>query len=190
MRLLTVIRAASAALVLACAHPVIAQLIPFSGTLSAIANVGPDPTCAPALFRGNATGSGTSTLGAFNYIHSTCLSGPGPVTGSFAFDFGDDGFAGTLAGVASPNPLIPGTSTPEFTYTISSGSGRFVPASGSFVATGLIDPRNGPTILSFNFLGRVGAIPEPSTWALMLLGFGATGWSFRQRRRQVALQAA
>lgn len=31
------------------------------------------------------------------------------------------------------------------------------------------------------------AVPEPSTWALMLLGFGAVGYSFRQRRRVAAL---
>jgi PEP-CTERM motif len=27
-----------------------------------------------------------------------------------------------------------------------------------------------------------GSVPEPATWAMMLLGFGATGWSFRQRK--------
>ena len=31
--------------------------------------------------------------------------------------------------------------------------------------------------------GPVGAIPEPSTWALMILGFGATGSALRRRAR-------
>ena len=36
-----------------------------------------------------------------------------------------------------------------------------------------------------------GAVPEPSTWAMMLLGFGAMGVSLRRRRRtQDLLQAA
>lgn len=32
--------------------------------------------------------------------------------------------------------------------------------------------------------GAVGAVPEPSTWAMMLLGFGATGYAMRFRRRR------
>ena len=28
------------------------------------------------------------------------------------------------------------------------------------------------------------AVPEPGTWATMLLGFGLTGWAMRRRRRQ------
>jgi hypothetical protein len=28
-----------------------------------------------------------------------------------------------------------------------------------------------------------GAVPEPSTWAMMLLGFGAMGMAMRRRRR-------
>jgi hypothetical protein len=38
----------------------------------------------------------------------------------------------------------------------------------------------------------VGAVPEPATWAMMLLGFGAIGVGFRRSRRQqtALLQAA
>ena len=35
-----------------------------------------------------------------------------------------------------------------------------------------------------------GAVPEPATWAMMLLGFGAIGWQLRRRQRPVLLQAA
>lgn len=34
---------------------------------------------------------------------------------------------------------------------------------------------------------NVQAVPEPATWAMMLLGFGAIGLSLRSRRRQPAL---
>ena len=34
------------------------------------------------------------------------------------------------------------------------------------------------------------AVPEPATWALMLLGFGAIGWQLRRRRTSQALAQA
>lgn len=33
--------------------------------------------------------------------------------------------------------------------------------------------------------GVGGAVPEPSTWAMMLIGFGATGYAMRRRRTKV-----
>ena len=37
---------------------------------------------------------------------------------------------------------------------------------------------------------NVAAVPEPGTWAMMLLGFGAAGYAMRRRRKQVRLQVA
>lgn len=40
-------------------------------------------------------------------------------------------------------------------------------------------------------MGAVGAVPEPGTWAMMLLGFGAIGGALRRRRKpQLLLQLA
>ena len=33
-------------------------------------------------------------------------------------------------------------------------------------------------------------VPEPATWGLMLLGFGAIGWQLRRRRSALLAQAA
>lgn len=30
---------------------------------------------------------------------------------------------------------------------------------------------------------RVGAVPEPATWAMMIIGFGFTGFAMRRQRR-------
>lgn len=44
-------------------------------------------------------------------------------------------------------------------------------------------------ILNVNSAAQVGAVPEPGTWALMLIGFGAVGASLRRRRRVSAVPA-
>jgi len=36
----------------------------------------------------------------------------------------------------------------------------------------------------------VGAVPEPATWAMMLLGFGAVGFAMRRRQRPALAQIA
>ena len=41
-----------------------------------------------------------------------------------------------------------------------------------------------------NFYTRTAAVPEPATWALMLLGFGGIGMAMRRRRRPVLAQVA
>lgn len=44
-------------------------------------------------------------------------------------------------------------------------------------------------ILNVNSAAQVGAVPEPGTWALMLIGFGAVGASLRRRRNVKAVPA-
>ncbi len=46
----------------------------------------------------------------------------------------------------------------------------------------------GHSLTAFAQLGTgVGAVPEPATWAMMLIGFGGIGFSMRRRRRTTAL---
>lgn len=187
-------RTALLAVALCSAAAAQADVLSFSGTASALATGFPDPTCAPLLFRQSVApgaGSGTSSLGNFAYTSTTCVTAGGPVSGIFAINFANDGFLGTLNGTTSP-ASTPGVFIPDFTYAILSGTGRFLGASGTFQGTGSIDPRVRPSQLSLNFNGRINApaVPEPATWSMMLLGFGAAGWSLRRRRGYFALQAA
>ena len=46
-----------------------------------------------------------------------------------------------------------------------------------------------PTITPGVFFGDAPAVPEPATWALMILGFGATGTAMRYRRRRALAPA-
>jgi hypothetical protein len=46
------------------------------------------------------------------------------------------------------------------------------------------------TASAFSGTISFGAVPEPGTWAMMLLGFGAVGFAMRRRRRPALLQVA
>ena len=99
------------------------------------------------------------------------------------FNGGHNGFGGTSASAG----YNAGTGAP----------GSYYQLPGSLVNGALID--GGPNALSSNsnygtpgsYLFQVrngqvsvptGAVPEPSTWAMMLVGFGATGFAMRRRR--------
>ena len=60
----------------------------------------------------------------------------------------------------------------EFTQAGSAGSGAADVAHGFVLTQGS------------------GAVPEPSTWAMMLVGFGAVGFAIRRHRKHLSVQAA
>ena len=41
-----------------------------------------------------------------------------------------------------------------------------------------------------SILATISGVPEPSTWAMMLIGFGAIGFAMRRQKRETTLQAA
>jgi len=91
------------------------------------------------------------------------------------------------------------TNTLAFTYTPGAGDPNIhyfsVKQANGFalfydsdpITSGLIDlseyfPNNpGYSHITFFNSGSTPAVPEPATWALMLLGFGAVGWGLRRR---------
>jgi hypothetical protein len=54
------------------------------------------------------------------------------------------------------------------------------PAARRSIPTWLAGPHSG--LLG----GSISAVPEPSTWAMMLIGFAGLGFAFRQSRRKVS----
>ena len=82
--------------------------------------------------------------------------------------------------------------TRQFLFSVT-GSGIFALNQFDSVGTSVGD-------LTFNqssdvlFSGRIGAVqagvPEPGTWAMMLLGFGVVGGAMRYRRRKTTISYA
>jgi hypothetical protein len=79
-----------------------------------------------------------------------------------------------------------------YTDNVNGSSYNVYDSTGTFIKT---TPFVGGTYhlgedLSVNYAARVdtggGAVPEPATWAMFLLGFGAIGWTLRGRRQQMA----
>jgi len=176
--------------------PASAVVLPFTGSVTGVSTfVGVDASCAPLPFRTAINPSstvGTSSLGNFTYSTSTCISPGGAISlGTFIIDFGTDAFNGTFDGGSTPSDIA-GISDTSWLFTILGGTGRFAGASGTFDGTGLADARTQPTGISIDFAGNVNApaVPEPASWALMILGFGAMGLAMRRRGQRALAQAA
>ena len=89
-----------------------------------------------------------------------------------AFDPTSGAFAGKLLG-ADSNPLVLGD---LWALTVGNGGAGGDPNKVYFTA-GLQDEAHG-------LFGSIQAVPEPSTWAMLLAGFGSLGGALRMRRRR------
>jgi CHRD domain/PEP-CTERM motif len=115
---------------------------------------------------------------------------------------------GVNVGVATTVPTFPGfplgvtSGTYNMTFDLTMASTynpAFVTAEGGTVAgaeaaleTALLAGETYINIHTTNFgggeiRGFLAAVPEPSTWAMLLIGFAGLGFAFRQSRRKVSM---
>jgi PEP-CTERM motif len=122
-------------------------------------------------------------------------TGPGALPGSGLTKSwtGDNGdvFVETLTAVDSINRLTPDQVIVHLSGTVSDSQGLFVDTPAPFVlnATQFEGVGSATSVTFTNSAGAVTpSIPEPSTWAMMTLGFGALGYAgFRRRNANIAL---
>jgi hypothetical protein len=147
-------------------------------------------TTATLLYPNQSTiyaGPVTATVGAQVEFPAGAFS---PAFGSFDID------ANTVTFISNQNGLY-GTSAfngyrLDFANRVIvsltlDGSSTFTPVGYSFSGSSIFinvsgqDPRNGNSVFNVG----VAAVPEPATWAMMMLGFGMVGYGLRRGRKSV-----
>lgn len=140
--------------------------------------------------------TGSSNLGAFTTTQSHCLDAPPPLAvgsaatpyyaGLFTYTFGNGStLTGDYTGLLT-NGGVAGLVNNTQSFNITGGSGVFAGATGGFSGSGTITFAPGaPPLSVLAFSGSVTApgVPEPASWATMVLGFGGVGALLRRRRR-------
>lgn len=141
----------------------------------------------------------TSVTSFYNYTGDP--SAPAPlvrITGTI----GDPAFGQVTvdefvqSSFAAPNQIsvnIVKTATPTFTTNLGTyiGAGNYALGFYNLTAPGYTPVAAGGSFsnvsVTYTYLARVGAVPEPATWAMMLAGFGMVAGATRYRRRKAAI---
>jgi hypothetical protein len=137
---------------------------------------------------------------AFTIPGSVSLTSFGFFLGGPGFPPGDTGFSGTTAFFLTGSPVIDGGGGTGTTGQLANTVVFFPPNNGpltfdSVFSSFTIDELSAPVTLDYGLISYTlfspnGAVPEPASWALMLVGFGGLGAVLRARRRLGAGVAA
>ena len=183
----------AAAMLVLATSPGMAAIMAFSGNESnTTAPPMPSASCLPSQVQvkigagDNAVGS--SNFGSFATTQSHCIALPLPANygdGLFSYAFAQgDVLMGTYFGSLTASDVAGVFDNVQY-FTATGGTGRFLGSSGGFVGIGTLDLRPGANIFSqlqFEGLLNLPAVPEPTTWAMLITGFGLTGAVLRRRR--------
>ena len=150
------------------------------------------------------TGSGQTLTPPDSGLFGAKITG-GPTSFSDTFTFTIAGSAGSLNSQVS-TLLLNGSQNINFTSILLDSTYAFTktstdpnPETWALVNPVLVGLGSHTITVAGNLLGpngsysgtlNVAAVPEPATWAMMLLGFGAMGLVIRRRRQPVLAQIA
>ena len=147
----------------------------------------PAATACVGYFAGNILDNGS----ADSALISAALSALGASYSGNISDYVGGAYSGSTdlsTFLGSPGGL---TGTQVIGIHWGNGSANDDPTVGNATAFYKIDFDSTPTPLSLNLRGvsnayifTTGAVPEPATWAMMLLGFAGIGFAMRRSRRQ------
>jgi hypothetical protein len=137
------------------------------------------------------SGTAGSFTATFNFVNPF---NPAAATGSASFDFDPDVVqftSGTFGPGSTFSLASPGTGSAITVQFVNMAAGpQTLTLMGNFNPNGL--PAGGNAFArvggSLNLTG--GAVPEPATWALFILGFGAMGHAMRRRSSKVRIAKA
>jgi hypothetical protein len=153
-------------------------------------------TVGPGTAGGGGTydGSDDTLIGVINNssnpVSTIFLSSPVTANGGiFGFDGdGVDGFLSPPIGNNAKDPTGYGGPNGWFNNIAANGTSgnvNFITAIAANGGTAFFSLENPLVAANFN-PPVVGGVPEPSTWAMMLLGFVGLGFAFRQSRRKTS----
>ena len=143
------------------------------------------PTPTTSSYSGEVTvsvsGAGQAAGASFSdafYVFSngvgTPFTPPWRAGGLYNLGFGTGGSASSIDNYVSPTPAY--NSAHDYTFNINTGLTARAPL--DFI---LVDDAYGDNTGSYTVSVREAAVPEPATWALMLLGVGFCGATLRRR---------
>jgi hypothetical protein len=148
------------------------------------------------------TAGGITATGQFGTGNATVsLIAPGGIglTGFTAQTIlEEDGTVACSGGCVNSTQHISLLSYTQYTVEVTAGAGAFTNSAASVQAWAdpfiFIDPTfangNQFSLLISDGVGNTPAVPEPSTWAMMLLGFAGIGFMAYRRKSKPALMAA
>lgn len=116
---------------------------------------------------------------SFDWAASSMASASGALTAGLAVTIGGQTFKTDQ--VSIPSGVQHASYT--FNYTGTTTSNVL-----SFLASGT--PNGAPPVALLDNVSLIAAVPEPATWAMMLVGFGMIGAAVRRRQRQPVMAAA
>src|SRR5579871_3786809 len=130
-----------------------------------VSTVGPDDTTG--LAPGTSVTLSVSTIGY----------GGGPFSLTKTWTIGGDTYTETLTSVASINRATVGSIAVTLKGTVSDTLGTFVDTP----ATMILSATQAKGAVSFSFTDAATTVPEPSTWAMLLIGFMGLGYAAFRR---------